>query len=357
MEDLFRKTYVKINLNNIKENVEKVINKYDCYDYYFGVVKADCYSHNGLESVKAVIDGGANYLAVSSLEEALKIREGFSDIPILCLGIISCEYANICEQNNITMTVSSLEYAKKLVLNNYKNLKVHVKINSGMNRLGVNSNFEFEQIVNLLWENNIFIEGVFSHIYNASDARETNKQFDKYQEIIGDVDKSKIPIFHISASEALTSYEKLDFVNGCRLGIIMYGFIDREDLDLKSTFSLHSTVIQINNLKKGDKLGYNGIYVASGDEKIAVVPIGYADGIIRKNTGRDVYINGKSFPIVGNICMDMLFVKVDDSVKIMDEVVLLKDINHIEEAAKHLETIPYEVMCSIGKRVPRIYND
>ena len=135
----------------------------------------------------------------------------------------------------------------------------------------------------------------------------------------------------------------------------MYGFTSDKDLNLKSTFSLHSRVIQINNLKKGDKVGYNGIYVAEGNEKIAVVPIGYADGVIRKNTGRDVYINDKRFPIVGNICMDMLFVKIDDSVKVNDEVVLLKDINHIEEVADYLETIPYEVMCLVSKRVPRIY--
>lgn len=99
----------------------------------------------------------------------------------------------------------------------------------------------------------------------------------------------------------------------------------------------------------------HGNYKANGKEKIAVVPIGYADGIIRKNTGRNVYINGKSYNIVGNICMDMLFVKVDDTVKVHDRVNIIKDIEHIEQIAKHLDTIPYEVTCSISKRVPRIY--
>ena len=136
----------------------------------------------------------------------------------------------------------------------------------------------------------------------------------------------------------------------------MYGFTSNKELNLKSTFSLYSEVIQINNLNKGETVGYNGFYKAEKDnEKIAVVPIGYADGIIRKNTGRTVFINNKEYKIVGNICMDMLFVKVDDTVNIHDKVTILKNIEHIEKVAEHLETIPYEVMCSVGKRVPREY--
>ena len=135
----------------------------------------------------------------------------------------------------------------------------------------------------------------------------------------------------------------------------MYGFTNCDKLELESTFKLKSEIIQINKLETGDTVGYGGIYTAKGKEKIAVIPIGYEDGIIRKNTGRDVYINNKRYPIVGNVCMDMMFVKVDDDVKVHDTVEVLKDIEHVEEVSKHLETISYEVMCSIGKRVPRIY--
>lgn len=138
-------------------------------------------------------------------------------------------------------------------------------------------------------------------------------------------------------------------------GMIIYGFTDDKDLDLESTFKLKSEVVQINTLEAGETVGYGGIYTAKEKTKIAVVPIGYADGIIRKNTSRDVFINNKRYQIVGNICMDMMFVKVDDKVKIHDVVEVLKDVNHVKEVAKHLDTISYEVMCSIGKRVPRIY--
>ena len=179
------------------------------------------------------------------------------------------------------------------------------------------------------------------------------KQLGIFENIVKKIDYSDM-IIHLSASDALVNYSKPDFINGCRLGIIMYGFNDKIKLD--STFRVVSEVIQINTLNKGDTLGYNGMYQASSDnEKIAVVPIGYADGIIRKNTGRYVYINNKKYNIVGNICMDMLFVKVDDSVKVYDQVELLKDIDHINYVSEYLETIPYEVMCTISKRVERVY--
>ena len=168
--------------------------------------------------------------------------------------------------------------------------------------------------------------------------------------------KNNIKIIHICASEALVNYKKLSFVNGCRLGIIMYGFTSDKTLQLKSTLSLHSEVVQINHLKKGESVGYNGAYVANEDEDIAVICIGYADGVIRNNTGRYVYINKKAYPIVGNICMDMLFVKIDQNVNLYDKVDILKDNNHIEEVAKYLNTIPYEIICLISNRVPRIIN-
>ena len=351
-----RNTYVEINLTNIKENVRKIINKYKEYDYYFGVVKADSYGHDGLESVKAIIEGGCNYLAVATLEEALIIRKEIKDIPILCLGVIPCEYIDICIKNNITISITSLEYAKELLNINCKNLKVHIKLNTGMNRLGISNSKEIEEVNNILKEKQIQLEGIYSHIYNANNIEDYEEQLDKFKELIKDIDISKIKIIHISASEALVNYQKTEFINGCRLGIIMYGFTKNKELNLKSTFSLYSEIIQINTINKGDVVGYNGIYQAKADnEKIAVVPIGYADGIIRKNTGRTVFINDKEYNIVGNICMDMLFVKIDNTVKVHDKVVILKDIKHIEQVAQYLETIPYEVLCSIGKRVPREY--
>ena len=220
-----------------------------------------------------------------------------------------------------------------------------------MNRLGISNKKDLVQVFNLL--DGATIEGIYSHIYDACSEVDYNKQINSFESLLDGIDLNN-KIIHIAASDTIVNYSKPSFVNGCRLGIIMYGFNDK--LSLKSTFRVVSEVIQINTLNVGDSLGYNAIYKASSDnEKIAVIPIGYADGIIRKNTGRYVYINNKRYPIVGNICMDMLFVKIDDEVSLYDKVEILRDNEHILEVSNYLETIPYEVLCSISKRVERVY--
>ena len=345
----YRNTYMEVYLDNIKYNVEQIIKQRPNYKYYFGVAKADCYGHYSNKVVKKIIEGGCNYLAVSSLEEALMIRKDFKKIPILCLGIIDEKFIDICEKNNITVTISNLDYLKKIE-NKVTNIKVHIKIDTGMHRLGMNNKLEIEEVYNrIINSDKIYLEGVYSHIYEATNKKNTEKQINKFVELTENL--KDIPIIHLFASEATMLYNKPDFINGCRLGLIMYGFGN----NLKSTFKLISEVIQINKLDVNETLGYNGIYKASKKELIAVIPIGYADGIIRANTGRYVYINNKKYKIVGNICMDMLFVKVDNTIHVGDKVEIIKDNNHVKEIAKHLNTIEYEVICNIGKRVPRIY--
>jgi len=350
---MYRNTYVEVNLDNLEYNVKTLINKYSNYKYFFGVVKADCYGHNDISTVKTIIDAGCNYLAVATLDEALTIRKEIKDIPILCLGIIDVKYIPICIENNIAITISSLDYLNNLNIENSK-LKIHIKINTGMNRLGVNNKNEFNKIYDLIRKNKFLLEGIYTHIYNAANEEDTMKQYEKFEKITSDVNLNEIPIVHVGASEATEFYPKRSYANGCRLGIAMYGLIDYDDMNFKSTFSLYSEVIQINEVED-EIVGYNGAYKVNGKEKIAVVPIGYADGIIRKNTGRDVYINDKVYKIVGNVCMDMLFIKVDDSIKVGDKVAIIKDINHIKQIANHLDTITYEVICSISKRVPKVY--
>ena len=350
---MFRKTYAEINLKNIKENVAKLVNSLNNYEYYFGVVKADCYAHDGNEVVKEIIEGGCNYLAVATLEEALKIRKDFLNVPILCLGVVSSYNLTVCKDNNITITIPNLEYLKSIDTNNLLGLNVHLKINTGMNRLGISSKEELNEVVNILNKTNINIEGIYTHIYNDASATNTINQVKRFENITNDINLSSIKIVHFGASGFTLNYEKPDYVNGCRVGIAMYGLLPN-NLDLQSTFSLYSKIIQINEVENAT-VGYNGNYKVDKKERIAVVPIGYADGIIRKNTGRYVYINDKRYQIVGNICMDMLFIRVDDTIKVGDKVTLIKDNEHIKEIANHLDTISYEVICSIGKRIPRVY--
>ena len=131
----------------------------------------------------------------------------------------------------------------------------------------------------------------------------------------------------------------------------------KNDIELKPSTKLISHIVFLKEVEKGTAIGYSRKYIAPDRRKIATIPLGYADGIIRKNTGRHVYIKGRKYKIVGNICMDMLFVEVDENVNLYDKVEVLKDNKHIEETAKYLETIPYEILCEIGVRVPRIYKN
>lgn len=351
-DDMYRNTYAKINLSNIYDNILNIKNKYD-YEYYIAVVKANCYGH-GLRAIEPMIKAGCNYLAVATLDEAVEVRKLYPTIPILCLGIVYKKDLSICLENNITITINSKEYFNDIKDLNLP-LKVHLKLNTGMNRLGIKDINDVNICLQNIEESNFILEGLYTHMFNPNSEFDTNRQIDKFNKLCENIDLSKIKIIHIAASDTLTKYPKPKYVNGARLGIIMYGFND--SIELKSTFSLHSTIAQINNISIDEKVGYNGLYSPNKNEKIGVVQIGYADGIIRAYTGNNVFINDREYPIVGNVCMDMLFVQTDEFVNVYQEVTLLKDNQHIINTANHLKTIPYEILCSISNRVPRIYVD
>lgn len=351
-DNVYRNTYAKINLSNIYDNVINIKNRYD-YEYYIAVVKANCYGH-GLRAIEPMIKAGCNYLAVATLDEALEVRELYQDIPILCLGIIYKNDLKICLEKNITITVNSKEYFNDIKDLNIP-LKIHLKLNTGMNRLGIKDIEDVDTCIKEIEDSNFILEGIYTHIFNPSSWFDTNRQFEKFDKMCKNINLSKIKIIHIAASDTLTRYPKPEYVNGARLGIIMYGFSDR--LELKSTFSLYSTIAQINSISKEDKVGYNGAYTPQENEKIGIIQIGYADGIMRAYTGNKVFINNKESKIIGNVCMDMLFVQLDNDSNEYQEVVLLKDNEHIIKTSEHLKTIPYEILCSISNRVPRIYVD
>lgn len=349
---MYRNTYAEINLKNIEYNAHLLCSTLNKYKYHIAVVKGDCYGHFGNEPIKAMIKGGVNYLAVSSLEEALKVREDDTKTPILCLGIIETKYTNICIENNVTMTINTYEEALELLKENVDNLKVHLKVNTGMNRLGIGNKDEFTKTYNLL-KDKVEIEGIFTHMYDALNKVSTQKQINAFEDITSGINLSDVKIVHFGGSNYALNYPKLPYVNGVRYGISLYG-LGESDLPFKNTFKLVSHVYQINTLENCT-LGYGADYKVTTKEKIAVIPIGYSDGVLRANTKRDVYINNKRYPIVGRICMDMLFVKVDDTIKVGDEVLLLKDNEHIKEVAKYLNTTRHEVIGIITKRVPRVY--
>lgn len=357
---MYRKTYMKINLDNIKYNIKTILNQYNQYQYYFGIVKANCYNHDNM-IIKELVESGINYLAVSSLEEAIEIRNFDTVTPILCLEPISLEYIPEIIRYQVTVTIHDYQYYKQLLrLKLTDDIKVHIKINTGMNRLGIHHHKILEEMVDTLLScPHIILEGIYSHLATADNNEMLYiKQKNTFLKLLESIPVKQIPIIHLFNSSALLKYDKLDICNGTRLGLIMYGLnpiLKHNSIKLKPGISLHSEIIQLNHIAKGEFVGYGANYIAKDDCTIAVIPIGYADGFIRKNQGRDVLIHKKRYPIVGRICMDMTMIQVDDTCHIGDTVTLIGDTISIKEVADHLDTISWEVLCSINDRVTKIF--
>lgn len=387
---MYRKTYVEINIDNLKNNVKNIINYYNNYDYYFGVVKGNCYGHGTTYVINELIESGVNYLAVSSLEEALEARQINKKIPILSLEPIRVEYIDICAKNNITMTVHDYDYAKELINKKIdKKIKVHLKIDSGMNRLGFKDKNQLKEIyTELKNKENVEIEGIFTHFATLGiNDKDWDNQLEKFKGITSEIDINEIPIRHLAKSAAFINHPKIEFSNGIRLGIAMYGYdstpkysnkgiknklraikrylykkknnisktITELPIELKPAFKMYTEVMQIKKLKKGEFVGYGASYRAKQDEIIAILPSGYDDGLFRKSKGRYVSINNKRYHLVGDVAMGMISVKVNDTVKMYDKVTLIGEEIPIKEVARHNETIVYEIMCNIGKQIPRVY--
>ena len=385
MIKMYRNTFVEINLENIAHNIKTIVKKYD-YKYYIGVIKGNCYGH-GYGIVKTLKENGVNFFAVSNLSEALEVREFDKETGILCLEPIDIKYLEMCKKNNISICVDDYDYYKELVKLNL-NIKVHLKIDSGMNRLGFNNKDEVDKVYqDIKKHKNIYLEGIFTH-FATSGIYDKNydNQVDKFKELTSDIDLSKIDIVHLGRSVSMCLHEKLSFANGIRLGIIMYGFsvmpkansslkgklrelkwnylrkkenISKirpyEELGLKEAFTLVSEVLEIKNVKKGDFIGYGTTYQAKEDMKVAIVDIGYADGISRRRRYSKMEINGKLYDIVGDVCMGMTMLKVDDTIKKHDKVIVIGDMMNIRKVARDLGTTSYEVMTMISPLLERKY--
>lgn len=378
---MYRNTYALINKDIIRNNVKEITTKYSDYDYYIGVVKNKAYSH-GTQIVPSLIEGGVNYLAVSSLDEAMNIRAAYKDIPILILEPIELKYINVALKNKITITVESLTYLKELLDNKFKeNLKVHFKIDSGMNRLGFKDKLELEEAYTLInKDKHLELEGVYTHFATGGRGDSFYKQqLEKVLYLLSGIDLKSIPIVHFDRSLTFVSHEKIPCVNGIRLGVIMYGFsgsvkpstsfksklknkllkreidfISENDLNLKTAFSLYSSVIAIRKVEAKERVGYNASYIMESSGYIATIAIGYADGVT-KDYGY-VVINGNRYEIVSD-SMDMIMVKVDETIKVGDIVEIFGDNISINETKRRLNINGYHLFNMITSRVPRIYKE
>ena len=382
---MYRKTYVEVNLDNLSYNIKNIINTYNNYKYYIGVIKGNAYGH-GSYIVNTLIKNGVNYIAVSTLNEVIDVRKRNKEIPILCLQPINLDYLGLCIENSVTLTINDYDYYKQLKSKKIKDkIKVHIKLDSGMSRLGFKDKEQVKEVFDDLINNdNIILEGIYTHLATTGVYDKVwDNQIDNFKEITSLIDLTKIPIVHVGKSNTIVTHKKIPFTNGIRIGMIMYGFsqlppkitnklrllkrnyiakklkisetIKNVEPDLKPTFSLFSNIIQINDIKTGDHVGYGISYTAKKDTKIAVVEIGYADGLSLKNTGRCVSINNKRYKIVGSINMGMITVEVDDTVKKGDKVTILGNDISIKEVSKHVETTSYQLITIINPNLPRVY--
>jgi len=385
---MYRNTYVKIDENILKNNVKEIKKKYSNYKYYIGVVKGNCYGH-GFYSVNSLIEGGVNYLATSSLEEAIEVRKYNKDIPILCLEPIDSKYIDDILRYKVTVTIDSKRLASDYSKLSFKGkLKVHLKLDTGMNRLGMKSNKEVREAISLLEENtSIIIEGIYTHMATTGVYDYYfDKQVKKFRELTKEIDLSKIEIVHLGRSLTLVNHPKMDFVNGIRLGIVMYGFngsipkrigfkgfvsefkrnhflkkynvsktFRQNDLKLKTAFKLYTEVMSLKKVKSGEFVGYGAHFIANKDMLVATLPIGYADGMDKGL--KYVSISGKKYRIIGEVCMDMTMIEVDSNVKLHDKVEIFGDAISVRKASLNRGFNAYHLFISITSRVPRIYQD
>lgn len=367
MDPFYRDTWVDINLDRIHSNVSNIIQhakKSHDYKHVYAVVKANAYGHGDLMVAQTALEAGATHLAVTLLDEAIRLRKAFKKVPILVLGPVRVEDLYLAAKYNIMITIYDYSYLLNIIENYQgKQIKVHLKIDTGMSRLGI-KNFDYvEKTFKLIKKIKLLkIVGLFTHFASAdlSDSKHFDEQYQRLLFAISKIDLSTIESVHFANSASILRFPELfQMSNGFRIGISMYGLKPSLEYEwpfpLQQAFSLHTKVTQIKMLNPGETVSYGGTYTAESKQIIATLPIGYADGWIRKNQGRHVDINNQSYPIIGRVCMGLTMVLIDAKIQPGDVVSLINDRITVDDVAKDLDTINYEITCSISERVPRKY--
>lgn len=349
---LFRDTWAEIRLDRIEQNI-KILQAVSRKDF-FAVIKANGYGCSDEYIAKVASECGAAYLAVSSLDEALYLKNKGVFTNILVLEYIPPQALSIACKNGITATASSLNWVKEAINTDITGLKVHIKYDTGMNRIGFKTIKELNEGIHLLQNCGVDIEGIYTHFAcaDSEDNLKCKEQIEYFQKAISSQNCS-FRWIHCSNTDAAVHFND-NTSNAVRYGIGMLG-VSSYNLNLKPVVSLYSRIVHIKQVKQGESIGYGLSYHAVQDEWIATIPIGYADGWIRKNQGRCCVVNGCECEFVGKICMDQAMVRVPQPYPIGTIVELIGEHMPIDRVAKELDTIPYEVMTLISDRVTRQY--
>lgn len=354
-----KRIWAIVNLDYLEHNYSLIKKRKTCC-----VVKANAYGHGSIQIAKTLEKSGASYFAVSNIEEAIQLRNAHIETPILVLGYSPVECVDILFKYKIDQAVFNYEYAQSLNMHCVeKNIKIriHLKIDTGMGRIGFQfhgSSNELNQALLSCNLSNLIPTGIFTHFAIADEGINdfTSDQFRWFSEACCFLEDNGVSfqIRHCSNSAAIIDYPKyeLDMV---RAGISLYGINPtKRSIELKPILSLWSVVSNVKTIHKGDSVSYGRTYIAQKEMVVATIPVGYADGFWRSNQGHHVYINGEFCEIIGRVCMDQIIVKCKKA-KIGDLVEIYGEHIPVVDVAKYNNTIPYEILCSIGERVPRIY--
>ena len=365
-----RPTHVEVNLSAIAKNF-RAIKERTSPAKIMAILKANAYGHGLVRIAKFMEELGADYLGVAVLEEGILLRERGIKTPILVLGGILGNQVPLFIRHNLSITASSVEKLKSIdsAAEELKTkAKVHLKIDTGLERIGVhyyNAKQFFEKAVSC---KNISIEGVYSHFARAAekDLSYTKLQFERFSEAVSFFEKRSIepPIKHIANSGAILQFPEAD-LDMVRPGIILFGVYPSDEIQktirLEPALSWKSRVVYFKVIKPNHPVGYGSAWQAEKNVRAVTVPAGYGDGYFRSMSGKaEVLINGRKYPVVGNISMDQIVVNIgDDSAFNNDEVVLIGSQNDgricVEDLSAWAGTIPYEILTNINTRVPRKY--
>ncbi|MGL2517722.1 alanine racemase [Helicobacter pylori] len=375
---LKRASFVEVNTASLRHNFNAVKRIVPRDAHIMAVVKANAYGAGALKASEIFLQEGANYLGVATLDEALELRSHFSQTPILILGYSPNTNASMLIDNDLSAMVFSLEQAEvfsQVALKSQKRLKIHLKIDTGMHRLGLEPTFKsIETIKKIRALKGLEVEGIFTHLSNAdanikTHAKNQMKAFNAFLEQLLN-QKIEFKYRHAYNSAGILSLcngNENRLLNLYRPGIMLYGFYPSNEMKessqtiLKNVISLKARIVQIKSVKKGELIGYGEHFYTNEETLVGVLALGYADGLVRALGNRiQVAINNQLAPLIGKVCMDQCFVKLNDiEAKEGDEVILFGDksakANDASEIAALLNTIPYETISTLSKRLERVY--
>lgn len=366
MTEQYRPTKAVIDLGAIQKNLT-AFQQQSGDAQVIAVVKADAYGHGVLAVAKTAIENGVNMLAVATPDEALFLRNKGIDTELLVMGATPSRFMSVAQEHNIIVTAVSLEWlsmAAGHMSPDLKPLKIHLKVDTGMRRIGIQLD-EVDEALAFIAAHDFSFKGIFTHFATADemDSLLFQEQVSAMKSVVEKVDNPSVMV-HVSNSAAAIMHPELAY-GGVRVGISLYGiapspYVGQEmEFKLHPALSLETEIIHVKKIKAGESLSYGATYRAEQDEWIATLPIGYADGMLRGLQGQEVLVQGQRVPIVGRICMDQCMIRLSEKLPVGEKVQLIGSQGgqrvFIDEWARRLETIPYEIPCILTKRVPRIY--